>query len=45
MSPFRLGKSDARTISDHDFSLSHSEHGFGCGLLNASPPVNRNRHT
>lgn len=44
-SPFKLGKSEALTISDQAFSLSHSEQGFGNGLSRATPPVKRNRQT
>ena len=45
LNPPRLGRSEARTISDQDFSFSQSEQGFGKGLSNATPPVRRKRHT
>ncbi len=45
MSPLRLVRLEARTISDHDLSVSHSGAGFGCGFSRATPPVSRKRHT
>ena len=44
--PFKfLSELDDLTISDHDFSVSHSDAGFGYGLSRPTPPVNKKRHT
>ena len=43
--PFKLGRSEARTSSDQERSLSQDEQGLGKGLSRPTPPDNKKRHT
>lgn len=45
MKPWNAGKSQQRTISAHDLSVSQSVAGLGKGFSKATPPVSRNRHS
>ena len=45
MKPLKAGRSEHRTISAHDLSVSQSEPGLGKGFSRAMPPVRRNLHS